>query len=99
MAFPAAAASPRPGHPGMVQSPHNNSPHHHMGGGGGQVGGGEDVNGSTSVMMLGQQTSMASNMNIQTSMMDSTGGQGGAGGQEAPSMTPQDQLSKFVETL
>ena len=97
---PNPAASPRPSHPGMVQSPHNNSPHHvgaHMGGGGQVGGGGEDVNGSTSVMMLGQQTSMASNMNIQTSMMDSTGGQGG--GQEAPSMTPQDQLSKFVETL
>ena len=83
---PNPAASPRPV-PGMVQSPHNNSPHHpHMAG---QVG--ED----SSVMMLGQQTSMASNMNIQTSMMESVSGQA----QEPPSMTPQDQLSKFVETL
>ena len=55
-------------------------------------GGVDDVNGSTSVMMLGPQTSMSSNMNIQTSMMDSQS-------QEPPSMTPQDQLSKFVETL
>lgn len=81
---PNPAASPRPG-PGMVQSPH-----HHMG----QVG--EDVNGTSGVMMLGQPTSMASNMNIQTSMMESSGGQVP---QEPSSMTPQDQLSKFVETL
>jgi len=84
-------ASPRPV-PGMVQSPHANSPHGHPG----HMGGGDDVNGSTSVMMLGQQGGMGPNMNLQTSMME---GPGGGGGQEPASMTPQDQLSKFVETL
>jgi hypothetical protein len=96
---PNPAASPRMG--GMVPSPHAvPSPHHpHMG-----VGGGEDMNGghmppTSSHMMLGQPNSgggggggLGPNMSsLQGSMME--------GQQEPPTMTPQDQLSKFVETL
>jgi hypothetical protein len=55
------------------------------------------MNGGSSHMMLGQPNSgggggMGPNMNMQGSMMDT-------GQQEPPTMTPQDQLSKFVETL
>lgn len=90
--------SPSPG--GMpVRSPNPNasprpphamgqSPHHMQ----------QMDDGSNSHMMLGQNNSMGGGMGMQGSMagMDGSGGQGG---QDANSMTPQDQLSKFVETL
>ena len=78
-------ASPRPPH--MVQSPHANSPHHMQ----------QMDDGSNSHMMLGQNNSMGGGMGgMQGGMSMDTSNQGG---QEGNSMTPQDQLSKFVETL
>ena len=86
-------ASPRPG-VGMIQSPRGpNDGSQMMGPGGGGGGGGGpggqvgQMAGSTLGSMLGQP-----------------GANGGAGGQDPdgqqpPMMTPQDQLSKFVETL
>lgn len=96
-----AVRSPQPGivaRPGMIQSPRNQptpSPRHPMGGG-------DDM--GSSQMMLGQPGgSNSGQMGMQgaPSLMQGQGGPGGNPDQDGPqsTMTPQDQLSKFVETL
>jgi len=84
---PNPGQSPRPPpHAAMVQSPHANSPHHM-----------QMDDGSNSHMMLGQNNSMGGGMG---GMQGGMGGMDGSGqGDQTNNMTPQDQLSKFVETL
>jgi E1A/CREB-binding protein len=105
---PQANASPRPGQ--MIHSPRMQpipSPRHPMGGPGGDDG----MGGSSQMMMTsGNQGGGNQQMNLQgVGMPQQQGpGPGGAGGggppggdQDGPgsTMTPQDKLSKFVETL
>lgn len=80
--------SPNPNASPRHPNPMGQSPHHMQ----------QMDDGSNSHMMLGQNNSMGGGMSMQGSMQSMNDGSG-QGGQDANSMTPQDQLSKFVETL